>query len=192
MDSGKQDGYDGHGGEGHWYGGYGQGQGNWVWWVVIVIIIIIIICCLAWWAWSSNPRNGQGGNSKQGIRFKSTFSASQEVPLNMSGATGNGAYLLTGGPQSLNYEVNISGLSQLTAAHFHLGNSGTNGPVIKTLDAPVSTGNGSYRYSGIWGAMDTEPLTPERVQQLINGEIYVNIHTMPYPDGEIRGQVLRE
>ena len=35
-------------------------------------------------------------------------------------------------------------------------------------------------------------LTDEQADQLLAGQWYVNIHTAAHPDGEIRGQVLRQ
>jgi hypothetical protein len=34
------------------------------------------------------------------------------------------------------------------------------------------------------------PITPEQVQMLLNGLVYINIHDEQFPDGEIRGQLI--
>ena len=181
-----------HDGQDSWYG-HGNYGYSWGWGGLIVIIIIIIICIFVWWAWSSNRSTNSGGRQSD-TGFRSSFSGGQEVPPTQSTGSGNGNYILTGtSPNySLMYDVNVSGLSsQIQPSHFHLGKTGTNGPVIKTMDMSSSTGAGSYNFRGVWRYNDTEPLTPERVQQLLAGELYVNIHTTGYPDGELRGQVLR-
>ena len=38
----------------------------------------------------------------------------------------------------------------------------------------------------------TAHLTDEQAGQLLDGQWYINIHTAAHPDGEIRGQVLRQ
>jgi len=43
--------------------------------------------------------------------------------------------------------------------------------------------------SGLWTSTDSEPLTPALIDELLAGNIYINLHTAANPGGEIRGQV---
>jgi hypothetical protein len=38
----------------------------------------------------------------------------------------------------------------------------------------------------------TVQLTPDQGQQLLAGKMYLDIHSQKYPDGEIRGQIVRQ
>ena len=81
--------------------------------------------------------------------------------------------------------MRTTGLVDITAAHFHDGVAGVNGPIVKNININTSTGIAI----GSWSTNDVDqPLTPELVSKLINGGLYVNVHTSSFPDGEIRGQ----
>lgn len=69
-----------------------------------------------------------------------------------------------------------------TAAHIHLGERGENGPVVFGLDVmPSAERNGK--------ASGTFQLTDEQVEAFLDGDYYVNLHTMKNPAGELRGQI---
>lgn len=67
-----------------------------------------------------------------------------------------------------------------TVAHFHAGPPGVSGPVV--LPIP-----GAAALSGL--LLGSAIVTPDFVAQLLGGDIYINVHSERYPDGEIRGQV---
>ncbi len=88
---------------------------------------------------------------------------------------------------TLKYSVFFKGLSSnANAAHFHNAEANASGPVVK----PVTiTGN---TISGIWTKTDvTNPLTNALISQLIEGGLYLVIHTDSNANGELRGQVVR-
>ena len=121
-------------------------------------------------------------------KFATELTGRQEVPPNCSNAFGKfiGCLCLSGNQATLRYTINTIGLVPcITEAHFHLAPPGLNGDVVKTIPINKCTGN----VSGVWSSTDCEPLTPELVQALKKGCIYVNIHTFQFPGGEIRGQV---
>ncbi|EJF10331.1 MULTISPECIES: CHRD domain-containing protein [Pontibacter] len=69
--------------------------------------------------------------------------------------------------------------------HFH-------GPALATENAPVviPIENHTSSYTGsVTGA--TRELTQTEEEQLLDGRWYLNIHSSTYPDGELRGQLLR-
>lgn len=112
------------------------------------------------------------------VTFSALLTGIQEVPSVSTTATGTGSFTLTG--NGLQYDITVQNLtSSLTAAHFHLGNSGTSGPVIQAI---TFSGN---RSTGTWTG-----ITNEQRSALLSRGIYVNVHTTNYPDGEIRGQLL--
>lgn len=86
------------------------------------------------------------------------------------------------------YEITVDGLTgDITGAHFHRAPVGVNGGVVKAITSSF-TGNHA---TGTWTATDAiEPLTDDLISALVQGELYLNIHTMANAPGEIRGQVL--
>jgi len=89
----------------------------------------------------------------------------------------------------LAYEVSYADLlGTLTAAHIHNAPVGVNGPVEHFLDnVPFGTMSGSF--VGDWRFDDPLSLTEVFAQEMISGNMYVNIHSQVFPGGEIRGQL---
>jgi hypothetical protein len=109
------------------------------------------------------------------------ISGSQEVPpLDNSRTDANGTAMLSYDDSSnmLSYNITYSGLSsQEVGAHIHTGATGNDGPIVFPLSlGTIKTG-------------EVGPLTEQQRQDLFNGNMYVNIHSSQYPDGEIRGQL---
>ncbi len=132
----------------------------------------------------ATPANAQTG-------FGTALNTLQEIPAPIIPAglnpTGTGWFALNIARTELSFHITVTGLSgPISAAHFHEGLFGVAGPPIRGFTAAEIAGN---TISGVWTGADAAPLTPERVSQLVNGDIYVNIHTDLNPPGEIRGQV---
>ncbi|HEV3010767.1 MAG TPA: CHRD domain-containing protein [Burkholderiales bacterium] len=68
---------------------------------------------------------------------------------------------------------------QGTMAHIHRGAKGTNGPIIVPLTKDGDT------YSAPAG----RKLTPQQIEDLKAGNLYVNVHTARNKGGEVRGQL---
>jgi predicted small secreted protein len=68
---------------------------------------------------------------------------------------------------------------QGTMAHIHRGAKGTNGPVIVPLDKNGDT----------YTAPAGRKLTPQQIEDLKAGNLYVNVHTNRNKGGEVRGQL---
>lgn len=122
-------------------------------------------------------------NVSGGIAMRAALDSAAEVPPTTSRAKGTASLVLT--EYGLVYSITVAGLTgPITAAHFHNGAAGTNGPVVKTLSFTNNTA------IGVWKSNDTEPLTTTLLRALLADSIYINIHTAANPGGEIRGQVL--
>jgi predicted secreted protein with PEFG-CTERM motif len=82
----------------------------------------------------------------------------------------------------LSWSIDFSDLSgSATAAHFH-------GPAAEGANAGVQVNIGEV--SGLVSPMNgSAQLTPDQASALLDGQLYINIHTAANPDGEIRGQV---
>lgn len=120
-------------------------------------------------------------NTQPTYTISGTLSGLNEVPPNMSTATGNitGTYHQSTG--IVNLSVPFSGLSaNATTSHIHLAEAGVNGPIIVNLTVdPATSGNvvGSFNL----------PLMYEA--DFLSGGTYINIHNSIYPGGEIRAQL---
>jgi len=114
------------------------------------------------------------------IGFKASLSGTNEVPAVSTATSGTGTFTLT--KEGLQYDITLRNFNvgSITASHFHRGSVSMNGPVLEPI---TITG---LRTTGIWTNLTAE----ERVN-LLDGNVYVNVHTNSYPDGEIRGQVLQ-
>jgi hypothetical protein len=113
--------------------------------------------------------------------FNTNLSGAQETPANFSMATGTGIVTLDSGTKEMIATVQISGLSA-TAAHVHEGALGVAGPVLFPLLETFS-GSGSWK--------TTVTLTDTQITALRAGQYYFNIHSVAFPDGEIRGQIVK-
>jgi hypothetical protein len=120
--------------------------------------------------------------SVTGQRFTIGVDGSQETPPVTTPAKGSGYAILNPDGSSLTYRFTFAQLeSTYTASHFHVGAPGVGGPVVKPL-APV--GN---------TASDTWTGLPDSiVARLLQGNVYLNVHSRKFPGGEIRGQLFPE
>jgi Cu/Zn superoxide dismutase len=119
-----------------------------------------------------------------GITFDASLSGEQENPMVIT--SGQGLAVITIWPELNEFEFYIqfdSMSGPVTGAHFHSAIPGMNGPVVIDLTEDISS-DGNY-ISG------TRILTPEIFNSLLNGELYLNLHTTNNPGGEIRGQVYK-
>lgn len=180
----------------------------WVWVIVIIIIIILIACAVFYF------QNGQNGGGlllpvrrrrvvvKDGdkVHFPPEcveacvrLSGDQEVPPVKTSGRGKGHVIVDSEEELVYYDIYVKKLSsdidQDIGVHFHVGERGVNGPVVKNLN--IEEGDRKhYRFKGTWRPTDaTQPLTQQDLDDLLSGRIYVNVHTLNYPDGEVRGQV---
>lgn len=76
----------------------------------------------------------------------------------------------------------VRNIGEVTAAHIHVGAAGVNGPPVFTL---------RKSNEGTWtGCSEGAEWTQDRIEG--NPErFYVNLHNADYPNGAIRGQLMR-
>ncbi len=79
-----------------------------------------------------------------------------------------------------------------SAVHIHIGDAGENGAIIRnlTVESEEDTDDndsGLGTFSG--GFEGTFDLTDEEVSTLLDDGLYVNVHTVNYQSGELRGQI---
>eukprot|EP01083_Nonionella_stella_P265130 898478_1 len=133
----------------------------------------------------SNPRL-ESWSGQNHCQFYFFIEGAQEVPAVTTMAMGSGRAGLTQDETALNYRFNFDCLSTtFDSAHFHRAAAGTIGPVIFPLRPAVGKSGLAGREVGQWAMIE-----PDNVEALKNGEIYINIHSMMNPSGEIRGQLI--
>jgi len=114
--------------------------------------------------------------------FTAVLTGGQEVPQNNSEAFGVAFVTFDTITKMLCYSVTFNELgSDEQAAHFHgPAAPGENaGIIFAVIPVPGKVKNGCVG-----------PLSTQQIRQLNKGQLYLNIHTVEFPGGEIRGQVL--
>jgi hypothetical protein len=129
-------------------------------------------------------------------KFTANMSGDQEVPPVDTTATGKTTIRTANNDTTMKYKVNITGFSDATGAHIHMGKAGANGDIIVDLlkgskKNPTKLGmaiRGNISDSALAGPMQDKTLA-DLISAINNGDTYVNVHTQTHPDGEIRGQI---
>ena len=132
-----------------------------------------------------------GGQAEE--KFTASLSGKDEVPPNESPSTGFVWVRIAN--DKIGYEVNVTDIDKVNAAHIHLGEAGKNGPVVLTLfkGGPTEQTNGTLGESNVPASNLEGPLEGKGIADLVtamkDGTTYVNVHSTDFPDGEIRGQL---
>ena len=159
--------------------------------LVLGLAIAISIFSLAY----TNLAIAQTEQTEQTEGFTAALSGGEEVPPVDTTATGVASFTVMG-EESVKYDVNVTGMDKVTAAHIHSAPKGENGEVVVTLfkaDSPTgeksgSLANGTITNSTLEGDMQGLAVI-DLIKAMERGETYVNVHTEENPNGEIRGQI---
>jgi hypothetical protein len=123
-----------------------------------------------------NPRNG-------GRKITATLTGGAEVP-GPGDPNGGGLFeaRVNPGTERICYTLTASNIDAATAAHIHIGGPGEAGDPVLTLDTPDGDDDDSE---------DCQDIDRGLAQAIVRdpGKYYVNIHTGPFPQGAIRGQL---
>ena len=114
--------------------------------------------------------------------WTAALSSGQEVPKQVvKDASAHGLFKGTLSGNKLSWTLTFSKLTgAATAAHIHMAPMGTSGNVVVPLCA------GSTCKSGVKG---TSTISASLVSAFKKHDLYVNVHTVKNPNGEIRGQL---
>ncbi|WP_216320612.1 CHRD domain-containing protein [Deinococcus aestuarii] len=124
------------------------------------------------------------GQFETTTRYGTNLSGANQRPVVTTTATGQTSLTLKG--RTLTVVGTFQDLSSaVTVAHIHgPADENTNAPVLLPLVIDqVTNGARSGRVSG------TFTLSEQQVTWLNNRQLYVNVHSETYPNGEIRGQI---
>ena len=114
--------------------------------------------------------------------LRATLGGAYEVPPTASGGSGYFEAVYRPSTKVLEYRLNLKGLSgPITQGYLHgPAGLGENAQPVAPINIAI------YDYT-IW---DGVTLTEEQAGQVLAGQWYVNVMTLAYPGGEIRGQIL--
>lgn len=136
----------------------------------------------------------EGGN-----RFGARLAGSQEVPpvTTQAGAVARFALNRDG---TLDYALWATGpIQDAMQVHIHLGGRGQNGAVVTFLfEAPAGEdfergdliAHGTLEDADLIARPGFTPTIGELAERMRQGRAYVNLHTMAFPGGEVRGQIV--
>ena len=136
---------------------------------------------------------GQLTDINSQITFRAHLSGMNEIPAAMSPGNGqilaewqDGMLQVNGAFQNLssNVATNVAG-----GIHLHDGFAGQNGPVLISLQPELANDSLAGSFSPVENSYD---LSSQEGEMLMKRQIYLNIHSMNIPSGELRGQLLPE
>jgi len=134
-----------------------------------------------------------------GFASEKTFGAKltpkEELVDIKSKAAGSAEFKLSKDGKTLSYKVHVKNIKDTNSAYLHKGKKAESGTQLAALFSGERKGKfsgtlseGTLTEKELLGDLQGKPL--DELLILIKAEdVYVNVHTDTYPDGEIRGQV---
>jgi CHRD domain-containing protein len=122
------------------------------------------------------------------------LSGFSEVPQIFSEALGTAT--IKGNGTILNYQINVTGIEQVTGAAIHQGEETENGDIVVTL---LKANASEAPHNGVLAGTITNsslqgPLAGKGMKDFIDlinqNRTYVNINTTKFPNGELRGTIV--
>lgn len=168
---------------------------------ITLVYLLIFGLLVIFSGWDNNVAVLAQGESA--IVFKGAFELSQAVPspaVTPASITGAGVFFFNSEDNILTFQVALTDLtSSVRALQFHNAPASEIGPPIQTIcgEGPagvIGTPLGSeVCKSGTNHVMQTQwTMTDGQVAELLDGRIYVNVHTeINFAPGEIRAQLNR-
>ncbi|HVM00651.1 MAG TPA: CHRD domain-containing protein [Egibacteraceae bacterium] len=124
------------------------------------------------------------GADHGGRPLRATLTGAEEVPRpGDPDGTGTALVTVNRGQREICFELAVADIDRATAAHIHVGEAGTAGPVVIGLTAP-SDGFSS-------GCVDDVDLQLIDAIRKNPAGFYVNVHNQAFPAGALRGQLAR-
>ena len=131
------------------------------------------------------------------VMYAAELRGANETPPNGSAAFGSALVTIDPVNSTIAFEENQSGVANPTVSHIHRGAAGVAGPVIinfVTGTAPLVFQGTRATGSGAISAFQSASFTAADLTNLSSAStangFYVNYHSMAFPGGEIRGQLV--
>jgi len=113
------------------------------------------------------------------IKFKSTLTGAQQTPSNASVATGSAFATYNTDTKLFFVSITYSAGFAPTDGYIHKGAIGISGPSV-------------IHFTSVSGEAVLTYITATQGADLMSNLYYLNIHSSAYPEGEIRGQLLKQ
>lgn len=138
-----------------------------------------------------------------GDNFRAHLTGAGEVPAVDTSAQGQAIVHVDADGTALDYKLIVANLDGIVQSHIHCGAEGVNGPVVAFLFGPEPEGvaHNGVLAAGTVTAADVIPRAAsaacpggvagfgDLLTKIRSGDAYVNVHTLEFPAGEIRGQL---
>jgi hypothetical protein len=124
--------------------------------------------------------------SFQGMAFRgrplsATLTGAAEVPSGDPDGSGAATVGLNGGLEQVCFEITVQNIAAVVAAHIHTGTAGVNGGVV--VDFAFAT-------NGLDGCVPAPQDLIKQIRQTPS-DFYVNVHSIEFPAGAVRGQLTK-
>jgi hypothetical protein len=117
-----------------------------------------------------------------GRKFTTALTGAAEVPgPGDPDGSGTAKIWLNRGQGEVCFELTVSGVDPITAAHIHAGPAGIAGPIVVPLNPPPTSGSSSGCVSADRDLINAIIQSPE--------QYYVNVHNPAFGPGALRGQL---
>lgn len=146
----------------------------------------------------------QGDDGLGGHHFVVRPSDAQEIPPATSDASGIFTLRFNGDLSKARYNLTVFNGTGVTQSHLHCGKAGVAGPIVVFLFGlePAGVDVDGSLISGELTNADILPQDPpvpacgvvinnlaSLLSAIEEGSVYVNVHTLAHPPGELRGQI---
>lgn len=146
-------------------------------------------------AYSNSASNSTYSSFENGT-FNTSLTGSQEVPPVSTVTTGQAVFEVETNDDAIEYDLNVWNGNDITAAHLHCAPKGTNGPVAVSLftsfegiDVNGELTSGEIMDGDVTNNCSNIDDIEDLIEEMEDGDIYVNVHSSAYPGGLIRGQL---
>jgi hypothetical protein len=130
------------------------------------------------------------------INARAILGGGDEVPVVLTGAVGVADLVIDTDTRTIAVEIRVFNIpTGTTAGHIHAGPKGVAGPVVVDFPIPRDrVGDLSIGFTVNVSSLRPNPAIgintmDDVIQAIVGGGAYVNIHTVTWPAGEIRGQI---
>ncbi|MED0961742.1 CHRD domain-containing protein [Bacillus paramycoides] len=128
--------------------------------------------------------------------FFARLTGKREIPPVNTEAYGVTEFIFSENLKRLQYRVILKNIEKVTSCQIHLGKKDQIGPVVLSLFGPLKQGI-SVNEGVVIGVAKVEdfegPLQGRAfdslLQEIMQANVYVNVHTKSFKKGEIRGRI---
>jgi CHRD domain len=174
-------------------------------------LLIVVVC-----AGSLAIVSCGGDDDDDTERRSGNLTGAQEVPPTTSSAAGTAAVNISEDGTRIDFTLNVSTTlaTNIREGHIHISPPGVNGPIVLDfcttnlvtppvgVPLPPTCPTPPFTLTGTLTAANLRPITPaiqavgvnnfaDAVAQIKNGNAYANVHTVAFPGGEIRAQLVQ-